>query len=618
MKMGKLHLFPTIFAITLLLLFGNVINLQATTVTWLGGNTSWLDAASWDTGMVPGPADDVIIPSGYVRLYSGETGFARSVEVQSGARLYVYSNGELNISDAVGTEGLHVIGRAYIYGRLTIENINGTFPNYGRGIYNEGYFYIFSNGFVEIISTEDNGITNSETGYFYNRGEIWMESIDKNGIFNRDRFRNYGSINIDASLDYPDYGIVNFDDFRNYSNGEITIDGGGGGSFGNNTSTATLRNYGSINLNNSSGIGINNNGVITNYSSGFLKVHSAGTHSFYNNSAAIVTNHGTIRTYYGGSSALVNDGQINNYNYVNIFYCSSISYYSYAAGSFDNYGSFYSLSNDNTDLYLQGSFINHDDAYTSVNKTIMVPSGGELINDGILISYKQSGNHWNGGGIMVNNGAIEDRYLSFPSYVMDNQQVIVEPLTGPMQEGVPFPDALNVASLSNVTVLGWKVSKNGGSAGTYDPVTNEFTPNAAAVGLSTLYVTIEIDASGINRNFIVEIDGGILPFSGSNPPSQFNQNPGNNLPQSIAQHELLIYPNPSSGQVQIESKYFEEQATEIQVFNALGQLVHQQKHAKGILISTLKFPAHLLNGIYMIQCSQEGKVVSVKRTQLQR
>ena len=110
----------------IIILFASFTTINATTITWLGGNASWDDKSQWDTGVVPTSGDDVIIPSGYCKIYSGDIEGARSVEVQSAARLYLYNGGSLEISGAVDDDGLHNMGRVYIYGILAINDITQT------------------------------------------------------------------------------------------------------------------------------------------------------------------------------------------------------------------------------------------------------------------------------------------------------------------------------------------------------------------------------------------------------------------------------------------------------------------------------------------------------------
>ncbi len=57
----------------IIFLFTTFTTINAASVTWLGGNAAWDDASQWDTGTVPTYGDDVIIPSGYCKIFNGDS-----------------------------------------------------------------------------------------------------------------------------------------------------------------------------------------------------------------------------------------------------------------------------------------------------------------------------------------------------------------------------------------------------------------------------------------------------------------------------------------------------------------------------------------------------------------
>ena len=93
--------------------FFSLISLQisfAVTIDWFGGDGYWHDSSNWSTGTVPTFADDVIILSGTVKVYTGTYAEARSVQVSNTGHLTVDYMGQwmilrgLNAGDAILSE----------------------------------------------------------------------------------------------------------------------------------------------------------------------------------------------------------------------------------------------------------------------------------------------------------------------------------------------------------------------------------------------------------------------------------------------------------------------------------------------------------------------------------
>ena len=519
------------FKLFLSILFISTIFLtttQAATITWLGANASWNNPAQWDTGTIPVMGDDVVIPSGTVRVNSGYNATATSVEVQSAARLLIYDGGKLEISGAVDNDGLHNTGRVYLYGDLFINGITQTNIAFSaKAIKNENRIYTYPSSQINIKYIDDDAFYNTPTGYFYGRGGIWIYSVSKRGIYNGDRFYTSGTIDIEETGASNSFAIVNSDDFRNLSGGVITIDADIYGGFSNAVSPAWTRNYGEIFIEHPS-IGVVNEGTFRNFSGGTVTVENSGV-GYDNRSGGLFSNYGYMSTFYC-VDGMYNWATLENYSGM-YFYLSSGnngSLRNFSGGLIDNYGSIYANGSGSRDIQNQGQINNHHGGIVSVNRLIDINPTGVLVNDGFLVSYYEGdvGNHIIAvGGTLDNNGVIDDNYGTFPT-ALNNQKVIVSPVTDPMHNGVPFPNVLDITSTAGLTFGNWKISQTGAVAGTYDEVTNEFTPNAAAIGITTIYIEIEDDVSGFNRNFTLEIDGGVLPFSG-NKPNNAMISPGN-------------------------------------------------------------------------------------------
>jgi len=263
----------------------------------------------------------------------------------------------------------------------------------------------------------------------------------------------------------------------------------------------------------------------------------------------------------------------------------------------------------------EGMIENHHGGNIILNQVLDLRSTGTLLNNGFITSYLDDDDHIVD-GTFENNGVIDDNHNTFPNTV-DNQKLIITPLTEPMYEGVPYSDVLEVVSLNGLTIGDWKVSQNGAVAGTYNEATNEFTPNSNAIGVSTIYISIHDDVSGVGRNFTLEVDGGVLPFTGNNN-SAFIQNNQDGINPDFQTESVDVFPNPTTGSIQMESEMFESNKTNVQVFNALGQLVQQAQLGQGDFVQRFDFSSELTSGIYFVKIFQKGKEVSVERVQLQR
>jgi len=235
-------------------------SIQATTITWLGGDSAWDNPSQWDTGTVPSYGDDVIIPSGYVRIYNGDFETATSVEVQSAARLRIYGGGTLEISGAVNNDGLHNMGRVYISGNLNVNDITRTNTNISaKAIKNEENIYTYAGSSMNIKYIDDIAISNELSSYFRLRGALWLNDISDSPIYNKSRFYNSGSIDINHYGSSSPYVFINTFRFYNYSTGVVNISSDS--EIGIHT-TSNMRNYGDITVKYTE-VGFNNLGTLT-------------------------------------------------------------------------------------------------------------------------------------------------------------------------------------------------------------------------------------------------------------------------------------------------------------------------------------------------------------------
>lgn len=589
------------------ILFSVVSASNASTITWLGGNAAWDDPTQWDTGSVPASGDDVIIPSGYVKIFSGDNEKAISVEVQSSARLYIYNGGELEISGAVNNDALHNMGRVYIVGSLAINSITQTnTATSAHAIKNENRIYTYSSCYIKIKYIDDVAISNEAYSYFRHRGSMWIYQSAQAAIINADRFFNSGSIDINDCGDPTNFIMVNTDDFRNYSTGEINLDSDIYGGISNEVTTAYFRNYGEINISNVN-IAINNHGSLTNYADAVIEGEYNNSTTIYNRNTGNISNNGYIKCNYS-ASGIFNYGNLYNHKSFTVFYGpGNGAIRNFSTGTINNYDYIYLNSSSWKDLQNDGEITNHYGGHFALNNSIDISSSGVLYNYGFLISYEDNTHIIT--GILANKGVVDDNYGNLQSLI-DNDRVIVAPVSGQMQVGVPYPNVLDVHSLDDVNIVDWKVSQNGAVAGTYDETTNEFTPNASAIGVSTIYIEIYDLVSGDGRNFTLELDSPIVSLQNEKESESRNE-------ISSAIH-VNIYPNPTQGSVQLTSKLFEESDAQLQIYNSLGQLVQEQKNSAHSKVQSLEFSSDLIGGIYFIKILQEGRELDIQKVQLNR
>jgi hypothetical protein len=266
---------------------------------WKGcTSTDWATATNWSTQTVPTATDNVIIPSGPTNqpTLSSAGAVAKTVEVQSGAKLTIASTGSLTVN---GFKSYSGITSGFI-NRGTVENSGrlalGTTASVGtNGLQNEGAFDNKSGGQIAIDRSSNIGLRHGGG-----------------------TFTNGGSITIGASQSVGNIGIASAATFNNQPGGQIAIDRSNLAGLANSCSgiTCTFTNEGIITLGANAGIGsfglinqatfqnsgctallnivsdavISNAGTLTN--SGQIVENASGTSSISSNTGIVVNNNG--------------------------------------------------------------------------------------------------------------------------------------------------------------------------------------------------------------------------------------------------------------------------------------------------------------------------------------
>jgi hypothetical protein len=169
-------------------------------------------------------------------------------------------------------------------------------------------------------------------------------------------------------------------------------------------------------------------------------------------------------------------------------------------GLFRNYNDVEIFDNDSASIACQYSQYHNLDAGITVHYGVL--KGDSIRNDGIWESFAPDITHT---ATMDNFGVILDYYDAHG--LTRNHQLIVDPIDGPLIEGVPVNQALELVSTSNITIYDWyNQFYRGQRVGTYSVGNNRFTPNAVGDGEDLVYVDVRINSSGQRRLIMAMVD----------------------------------------------------------------------------------------------------------------
>lgn len=530
--------------------FFSLIGLQtsfAVTINWFGGDGYWHESSNWSTGTVPTFADDVVILSGTVKVLGGTYAQAQSVQVANTGHLTINLGARLTCRGASSTSGLSVSSSMSVKGYLIVEQI--THP-YGITVSGNGFFEVSNNGGVYI---GDVGIGLWNNADVINRGKFTIENTSSNGIV------NYGLIkNLDGGLQ-----LFNINLTAIVCESSPTLNG----DFINET-------YLGIKGANS-GMVIEQDCLFENRQDGYVEISYTSTGVYLSDEDASFDNQGDLLIREGSGSytyGIQSGGIFYNASNASIDIDEVKSgIYNGADASFYNDGNV--ELNEDIDTYAidnSTDFYNGHCGKIKISAPIKNRNQGNLVNKGWM--YNNSTTMSLNYNSFNNYGVIEDLPQTL-SPVLSNYRVITHPLTGNVEEGDPVSNALMLGSLSGYTVDGWYTSAAAQtSAGSYNATTNEWTPNAAAVGLNRVYVKFTKNYYGCSEVFAVDIPGGVLPFSSSDEEAFAGQHGVEQ--QSAARFQL--YPNPSNGIVNISLPFGGKEVQYISVYDASGKLVLEQ------------------------------------------
>jgi hypothetical protein len=611
--------------------------LFAAGVTYIGPATgTWEDPNNWDSGKVPQKDETAIIPGGkQVVLESGFYSIIGQLEVQTNATLTIEGDLEIQMEQAIGLllngtlflEGTLLIyqdkaddtavrtnggsslavlasGELLIYGvERAITMMGGTFDNQGFIDLDE----IFGN---QAVYVQSGAFNNSSTG------EIYWSDIDGEALFvgSVGDFENEGDLVIGS--DASGTGIVNQGSFFNV--GEIRV---------NESGLVAIRNYGS-NFVNKGEIYIRSGGLFDVLSGALINQGGGLIRIFHTNNKAQ-----GIKVV-GPGSSVINIGDIEISDITTsgfgIALLSSSFFFNqggdiiiagsktYATGISLSYGCHFHNNDGDITLELTNTT---GKAFNIGTATFNNKECGQVeILDGSLRVFSPSGEFNNEAwldilgadvtyylqGDLVNEGLIYDPHGTLAGYSVDNQSLILDPLSPPVTVGYNY-NALNLGDLDDINLLSWNNFPGGSIVGTYLPSSNILKLYNNALGLSSVMVHLELDHDGCNQSrwFEVPAPGNVQPLPPPPAPQQ------EDLTQKA---NWNISPNPASDHLDITMGLENDQLVRVQLLNELGQTVFEsQEFAEKGTVQTFTRPSNLATGWYMIRIlGEDGLLFSGK------
>lgn len=545
--------------------------------------------------------------NGYI-LTAGELEVTASHQsgIVNEGQLTNYYSSFLNIYDA-GQDGIKNYGDFTNYGTLTIDGPDETgFENYGN---------FDQNGQLAIENTGAHGIYNQDQ--FNNNGSITTRNTGSRGLRNLSgAFNNYDLLDI-RDVDSGAGIMLSNGAINNFQGATIIIQRVDGFSGIQIMSGAipTFYNEGDIFISNTFLDGISCSARLENTSSGYIEIENSN-----NGDGLVITVSGTVEN--AGAIHINEVTQIGVNVYLGEFYNENGGEIEINdVGNHGLYvGTFSEFVNDNSTLVIHngvmgddirnyGSIENSNCAHISVTGKIQNASNSTFSN-GAWVYSTYSGNHANSGSF-INNGAIGDFNGAFSNMPLQNNSVLAEPLTGNLQVGVPYPNALTLGSFYYIRVQGWFIDVNATlSAGSYNPNNNTFTPNGNAVGLDFLYLEV-LNRDGCTTLITVHVPSPVSPLVAPGPA-------GIDIAESRDTPTVTVFPNPTTGSIQVKTGELASGDYQFRLLDAQGKVQYQVKTALNTGdLHRLELPSHLPSALYLLQLSNDQGVIDTQRLILQ-
>jgi len=244
-------------------------------------------------------------------------------------------------------------------------------------------------------------------------------------------------------------------------------------------------------------------GSFTNHSNAKLSLFYSAHSGIFVDRISTFNNNGNIVTEYhnnGGNRGIgnfINRGFVlsdnNGENGINFYGITKAN-----KGSVVNYGGIELFQNVLNDISLGVELHNTDKGYIYTEESL---DGSKIVNDGIFSVWHNRPHNIT----FENKGVLQDVYNSLPN--IDNKQIVLSPLRGPLVANTLYSNALDKDSGSNTTIGNDWFDKlnNGNIAAHYFTKPNSLVPESFGAGAPTLWMDVTIQSSGLNRTLRVNV-----------------------------------------------------------------------------------------------------------------
>ncbi len=371
-----------------------------------------------------------------------------------------------------------------------------------------------------------------------------LGTTDTRSIENNGEINNYGTLRVLNGMSSFQTGIYNAGIFINRSAGTLVIDEKWRGF--HNATGGYASNSGDLSITEITSVGLYNQGDFENFSD--IEILDCQVGIFVENNASFYNE--DLISINATNTGIYNRAVFTNVSggMVEIGYYTGQGIQNTSTGIIENDGGIIQINSASVtyNLYNQGEVYNLNCGELHFNKDIANLANALIQNDAWLFSNSTSPHVSNSNATFINNGVIHDPEDAFIWAVLQNNGIIVKPISGPLYVNQSVSNALGLGSLNGFSVGYWVDPGINFKVGSYDDNNNEFTPNNHGVGLNEIAVQIDFGSCG-SQYLSIPISGGI-----QYPPSPFaapNGNQEGHMADSSL--DLEVFPNPAKDLVTV-------------------------------------------------------------------
>jgi hypothetical protein len=183
---------------------------SAATVSWVGGSGDWNTAGNWDTGVLPGPDDDVLIDTAGVITVTHSSGTHAVKSIQSHEN-FVLSGGSLRVSNNFEVWGGLALSGGTLIGATVVQGVNeNTVAVTGTSVVLDG---VTVNGTIEV------GLSINGAQLILTNGLVLNGALRVGNPTNQ----WYGVVHFEGSQALAGYGTVTFGDHPVYNSLRLNL-----------------------------------------------------------------------------------------------------------------------------------------------------------------------------------------------------------------------------------------------------------------------------------------------------------------------------------------------------------------------------------------------------------